>query len=112
MKPCARALSRTPAMRDSHQPPVTILIFYPEYHHEGLISDHVTYNAPDIQSIHSSAIRGATTQTNQRAAVLRSSETIEGVKLTLLEVTFSLFSSTRAEVIRARGRMKESAPYR
>ncbi len=31
--------------------PVTILVFNPEYQHEGLIFDHVTYNAPDIQSI-------------------------------------------------------------
>ena len=33
------------------QAPVTILVFNPEYHHEGVIFDHVTYNAPDIQSI-------------------------------------------------------------
>ncbi len=31
--------------------PVTILIFNAGYDHEGLIFDHVTYNAPDIQSI-------------------------------------------------------------
>jgi nitroreductase len=33
------------------QAPVTILIFNPVYEHEGIIFDHVTYNAPDIQSI-------------------------------------------------------------
>jgi nitroreductase len=33
------------------QAPVTILVFNPEYQHEGLILDHLTYNAPDIQSI-------------------------------------------------------------
>jgi len=33
------------------QAPVTILVFNPEYHHEGLIFDHASYNAPDIQSI-------------------------------------------------------------
>jgi nitroreductase len=33
------------------QAPVTILVFNPEYQHEGSIVDHVTYNAPDIQSI-------------------------------------------------------------
>ena len=33
------------------QAPVTILVFNPEYRHKGLIFDHLTYNAPDIQSI-------------------------------------------------------------
>jgi nitroreductase len=33
------------------QAPVTILVFNSEYRHEGLIFDHLTYNAPDIQSI-------------------------------------------------------------
>jgi nitroreductase len=33
------------------QAPVTILIFNPAYEHEGMISEHFTYNAPDIQSI-------------------------------------------------------------
>jgi nitroreductase len=33
------------------QAPVTILVFNPVYRHQGLIFDHVTYNAPDIQSI-------------------------------------------------------------
>lgn len=33
------------------QAPVTIVIFNPEYTHDGLISEHPTYNAPDIQSI-------------------------------------------------------------
>jgi nitroreductase len=33
------------------QAPVTIVVFNPEYEHDGLIFDHVTYNAPDIQSI-------------------------------------------------------------
>ena len=31
--------------------PVTILVFNAAYEHEGLIFDHVRYNAPDIQSI-------------------------------------------------------------
>lgn len=33
------------------QAPVTILVFNSEYRHKGLIFDHLTYNAPDIQSI-------------------------------------------------------------
>jgi nitroreductase len=33
------------------QAPVTILVFNSEYRHKGLILDHLTYNAPDIQSI-------------------------------------------------------------
>jgi nitroreductase len=33
------------------QAPVTIVIFNPEYLHDGLIIEHLTYNAPDIQSI-------------------------------------------------------------
>jgi nitroreductase len=33
------------------QAPVTILFFNAAYEHEGLIFDHATYNAPDIQSI-------------------------------------------------------------
>lgn len=33
------------------QAPVTILVFNTAYEHEGLIFDHATYNAPDIQSI-------------------------------------------------------------
>ena len=33
------------------QAPVTILVFNAAYEHEGIIFDHVTYNAPDIQSI-------------------------------------------------------------
>jgi nitroreductase len=33
------------------QAPVTILVFNPEYHHKGVIFDHASYNAPDIQSI-------------------------------------------------------------
>lgn len=31
--------------------PVTIVVFNADYEHDGLIFDHVTYNAPDIQSI-------------------------------------------------------------
>jgi nitroreductase len=31
--------------------PLTVVIFNPLYEHDGLIFDHVTYNAPDIQSI-------------------------------------------------------------
>ena len=31
--------------------PATILVFNPAHEHEGLFSDHVIYNAPDIQSI-------------------------------------------------------------
>jgi nitroreductase len=33
------------------QAPVTILVFNAAHEHDGLIFDHVTYNAPDIQSI-------------------------------------------------------------
>jgi nitroreductase len=33
------------------QAPVTIVVFNAAYEHEGLIFDHLTYNAPDIQSI-------------------------------------------------------------
>ena len=33
------------------QAPVTILVFNAAYEHEGLIFEHVIYNAPDIQSI-------------------------------------------------------------
>ena len=33
------------------QAPVTILVFNSEYRHKGLILDHLTYNAPEIQSI-------------------------------------------------------------
>jgi nitroreductase len=33
------------------QAPVTIVVFNAAYEHEGLIFDHPTYNAPDIQSI-------------------------------------------------------------
>jgi nitroreductase len=33
------------------QAPVTVVVFNAAYEHEGLIFDHLTYNAPDIQSI-------------------------------------------------------------
>lgn len=33
------------------QAPVTIVVFNAAHEHEGLVFDHVTYNAPDIQSI-------------------------------------------------------------
>ncbi len=33
------------------QAPVTVVVFNAGYQHDGLIRDHVTYNAPDIQSI-------------------------------------------------------------
>jgi nitroreductase len=33
------------------QAPVTVIFFNAAYEHDGLIFDHVTYNAPDIQSI-------------------------------------------------------------
>jgi nitroreductase len=33
------------------QAPVTIMIFNPEYTHDGHIFEHSTYNAPDIQSV-------------------------------------------------------------
>lgn len=33
------------------QAPVTIVVFNAAHEHDGLIFDHVTYNAPDIQSI-------------------------------------------------------------
>ncbi len=33
------------------QAPATVIVFNTAYQHDGLIFDHVTYNAPDIQSI-------------------------------------------------------------
>jgi len=45
------------------QAPVTILVFNAAYEHAGLIFDHLTYNAPDIQSI------GGMVQTMLLAAV-------------------------------------------
>ncbi len=33
------------------QAPATVVVFNTAYQHDGLIFDHVTYNAPDIQSI-------------------------------------------------------------